>query len=230
MSHIDSSDPRPREERLEFNSFRLETGKPRYLEVPAACVQKLFWDVIEHRKSRRQFAEIDDSGMSTLLWYTAKTLSSCRSHSGTTWEHRATPSAGGIHPIELITQPFSNSEQQLFWYDPLAHALCKLNADPHACHSLRRLANTVLDTQCGTIVWLVANFNKTGAVYSNAQTLVWRDTGVLIGMLCLVAEALNVNCCALGITGDKALRNVLPLPKGVHGVGAVVIGGRPNEI
>lgn len=226
MNRIDTSDPIPREAPLACRQFRFDCGEARYLDVPEQMDEQVFWEVVSRRKSRREFGQLNELNLAALLWYTEKTISQKRLSNGIVWEHRPTPSAGGLHPISIVVQAPEDGTFPLFHYDPFGHALRQIAATKEACCRLSQLANEVLDAQSGTVLWLVADFRKADAFYSNADSLVWRDCGALIGMLCLVAEALNLNACPLGICGDEWLRIALSLPDGIHGVGAVIVGGR----
>ena len=228
MDRFNASDPRPRETSLVYDPFAFPDAAADYLDVPALTMQPGFWTVLSRRTCRRTFRQIGRRTLGALLWYTAKSIGQSRTPAGHIWERRYSPSAGGVHPIHIVIQLSEPTASQLMRYDPIGHALCDLGKNPDACRSLREYANGVLDTQSGAVLWLIGDFNKTAAIYENAETLVWRDAGALIGTLCLVSEALDLNCCPLGICGDAALRSLLALPEGVHGVGAVVVGCRGN--
>lgn len=228
MNHIDTSDPSPRQVPLPCRPFRLSSGEGQYLNIPEQMDQVGFWDIVETRKSRREFGKLNELSLGSLLWYSAKSLSRKRLGNGVIWEHRASPSAGGLHPVNIVVQAPQDGAFPLFDYDPLGHALRQIDAAEEAGCRLNQLVNKVVDTQSGTVLWLVADFCRTDAFYSNAASLVWKDSGVLIGMLCLVAEALKLNACPLGICGDKWLREAIDLPDGIHGVGAVVVGERSS--
>jgi len=204
------------------------TGAPQYLDVPNPTTQPGFWDVVGRRRSRRVFRELANTRLGALLWYTFKTSSKEKHNDGRTWEQRPVPSAGGLHPVHVIVQPTEGKQFPLLHYDPLGHALCDLNVDVGRCRDLRHHVESVLDPQEGTVLWLIGDFKKMHAYYENAASLLWRDSGVVIGFLCLVADALELNSCALGICGDSWLRTAMELPDGVYGVGAVVVGGRPQ--
>jgi hypothetical protein len=49
---------------------------------------------------------------------------------------------------------------------------------------------------------LVCEPGKTAAKYEHFESLVWRDAGVVLGYMSIVAEALGLNFCPLGLVGD----------------------------
>lgn len=72
---------------------------------------------------------------------------------------------------------------------------------------------------------LVAEPGKTQAKYFNHESLVWRDAGALLATMGFVAEALNLNYCPIGITGEP-WASMLSSEGNLVGVGAALIGGR----
>lgn len=229
MDPINSQDPRPRSKPLDYVPLCISHGALHYLDVPKPPHQIDFWNIVQRRTSRRQFGNVDSVTLGALLWHSAKATRQIEQLSSSlSREHRPAPSAGGLHPICIIVQQCSLASPALGCYDPYGHALREIKASIEQRDGLLCHANTVLATQGGTILWLIGDFNKTSAIYTNAHSLVWRDTGALIGTLCLIAEAMNLNACPLGICGDEAIREVIHLPEGVHGVGAVVIGSRAD--
>jgi hypothetical protein len=53
------------------------------------------------------------------------------------------------------------------------------------------------------VLAFVAEPGRTAAKYEDSDSLVWRDAGVLQGMLCAVAPAVGLEVCLLGPTGDE---------------------------
>ena len=70
----------------------------------------------------------------------------------------------------------------------------------------------------------MAEPGKTAAKYEHHETLVWRDAGVVLGYMSLVAEALGLSFCPLGLTGRPQLTEFLPESQAMHGVGLSVLG------
>ncbi len=78
----------------------------------------------------------------------------------------------------------------------------------------------------GTVFWFVADLARVGAKYRNPESLVWRDSGALLATLGVVAEALSLNFCALGLHEIPSARKLLKLPPHVIGVGGCIIARR----
>ena len=229
MIPIELADPAPRSTPLPYRVHPFVTTGQEYLEAPLEHCGPDVLAVMKSRRCRREFRKLTGQNRSELLWYTAKASFKGRRDGFVTRQHRPIPSAGGLHPIDLVWQQNEGAGHTLALYDAVGHSFRTIAADSAAVARLRRKLNSVLDSQAGDIVWLIADFAKVRAVYENSTSLVWRDVGVLIGALCIVAEALCLAACPVGICGDSWIREVLPLPDEVHCVGAVVVGGRESR-
>ena len=52
----------------------------------------------------------------------------------------------------------------------------------------------------------------------------WRDAGVVLGYMSLVAEALSLAFCPLGITGEPFLTDYLSTASRLKAVGLAILG------
>lgn len=145
---------------------------------------------------------------------------------GPEWRHKCTPSAGGCHPIEVLLAGPSDSAWPAHLYDDNAHAVCGLPlSSGQTGESLRREIAAVLDPGAGTVLLFAADYRRTSSLYHFADSLLWRDAGALLATVALVAQALNLNCCALGFTGDILIKGLLDRDAFV-GVGGCIVGSR----
>jgi hypothetical protein len=136
-------------------------------------------------------------------------------------EQRGVPSAGAIHPIHILVCDLET--RQLRRYDGQAHAFQVLH--DLLPEELARECSKVLPPNKGTLLLFVAEPGKTAAKYVDPLSLVWRDAGVLQGGMALAAEALRLNFCLLGITGDPWAASLSKEGK-LRGVGAAFVGAR----
>jgi hypothetical protein len=65
--------------------------------------------------------------------------------------------------------------------------------------------------------------NLTFAKYNEACSLIWRDAGVLQGILSLAAEDLGLNFCLVGVTGEPWVSGLIE-QNTLVGVGAAYVG------
>lgn len=170
---------------------QLERWSPRSIErVPLGIgvpLAKLFADVIDERRSIRHLKPPSIERLATLLWHGARTRETAIRSDGLLWQHRASPSAGGLHPIELFIVPAI--EATLLRYDPIVHCLDTLdNVDVGRLEAARAQLRAVVDGAEATCLVLAADFARTEAVYEHAESLVWRDAGAMLATLHLLAS------------------------------------------
>lgn len=134
---------------------------------------------------------------------------------------RPSPSAGAIHPIDVL---LVHGSSRVFRYAPLAHQLQML------CITRREYLEAfledcrqVLPDAAGTAIVLVGEMNRVAAAYTRPESLLWRDAGVLLQTLALVATAYRLAFCPLGILGTPVVR-AIGLSDHVSGVGVALIG------
>lgn len=224
MSRIDLPSPHPRGHVAMWAPCPYVTGPPSYLPVPNDLRPVSLWDVIEARASRRQFAQLDEKSLSTLLWYSAKTRRTS-SDKRKYWQSRPSPSAGGTHACDIVTIDRWTCYWRVRLYDPQSHALRELAIEnrQETADFVEVVAN-VIDPNDGTIIWLVADWEKINARYIHGESLVWRDAGALLEALYLVCEGIGLNCCAVGITGSPMIPRLLGFRDRLMGVGGCIVG------
>lgn len=225
MIHIDLPEPHVRSLPLRFNQFRYKLKSKEYLPIPRTARHRGFFETLESRATRRKFKALRQPALSELLWYSAKALATFTLPNGLRIQHRHTPSAGGIHPIDILT--VDPVDARISLYDPIAHALCAV-CDIKTRYAVRLLqkTQTLVPIQRASVLWFVAEFAKTLSKYKNGESLVWRDAGALLATVCLVSEALQLNCCPIGITGEPFISAALNSSARVVGVGGCLVGGR----
>src|SRR5690606_23954914 len=101
LMELDSGSPRPRPSEQIYAEWRYDVLAVEYLPSPDAPPDPGFFPVLERRRSSRRFGALSQDDLAALLWYAAKTQESA-APGGVRWEHRAAPSAGGRHPIDII--------------------------------------------------------------------------------------------------------------------------------
>lgn len=179
--------------------------------------------LLEERQTRRHFtSEISDTDLGDLLWLTCRSRSSRPSPFGPDQESRPHPSAGAMHPIHVLV---SRRDDPWSRYDPVGHALVQILDSHENAAQVRRAAGELVELEQGVLIALVAEPGKTAAKYENSESLVWRDAGVVLGYISIIAEALALPFCPLGITADQYLANLAPSPGRLHGAALAVLGG-----
>lgn len=155
-----------------------------------------------------------------LLWASCRTQFVGNDSLGFPISRRPTPSAGAIHPIHIIV----NVPGLEYWhrFDPDQGRLVELPTSVRV-DDVRASLEEVLSGPNAALMLFVAEPAMTAAKYEQSASLVWRDAGALQGILAVTAEALNIGCVLLGVTGDPWSTQLLEQP-GLQGVGAAFVG------
>jgi SagB-type dehydrogenase family enzyme len=224
MDIIDLGSPVPRTPPTEVEDFVFPISNRTYLPVPKENIDVNFFETILNRESRREFSKAPIDHIANLLWYSSKVFSTKKLDLNHVWQHRPTPSAGGRHPIDILIIP-SPEEKDVRVYDPIAHTLGHISSlDMNPIDELFDFLESNFSTDNATVLWFVAQYKKTTSAYENATSLIYRDVGALEATIGLTAEAVGLNHCSIGITGEPWISNFFKTPDGICGVGGMLIG------
>jgi hypothetical protein len=137
---------------------------------------------------------------------------------------RPTPSAGAIHPIEIVIADWRGSDR-LMRYNALDHSIEILRiTHPEKVREFADLCANLLPDAHGTALVLIADQHRTQSLYNNFSSLIWRDAGALLEVLALVATAYRLRFCPLGILGGHVVDALALCLEQAIGVGCAIIG------
>jgi SagB-type dehydrogenase family enzyme len=216
-------DPVPRALPVRYRSYVWPTGATTQLAPRAQPLKLDLAALLDERQTRREFSKhLDEVALGELLWLACRSRSSRPSAFGPDQESRVHPSAGAMHPIHVL---LAHETGPWLRYDPIAHALIELPDSSASAAACRDAASSLVAIAQGTLIGLVAESGKTAAKYEHHESLVWRDAGVVLGYLSVVAEAMGLPFCPLGITGTPYLTAQLPNASVLQAVGLAVVSG-----
>jgi hypothetical protein len=108
----------------------------------------------------------------------------------------------------------------------VGHILVEIANSDASASAARRAAEQLLPIGNGVLLALVAEPGKTRVKYANPESLIWRDAGVVLGYMSIVAEALHLAFCPLGITGHQYVKDLVPERVGdIWGASLAILGG-----
>ncbi len=223
MTWIDLGNPSPRVDFSVWQPVEWDAHIVELLAVPFDLNLPRFHEVVTSRRSQRSFGTLTSNQLAYFLWLTCRITTSGTDCLGFPITQRPTPSAGAIHPIHILIE---NERSVWSRYVPESHGLAQIDQASSLLRDLCRKVREVLDPQLGTTLLFVAEPGKTASKYDYAASLVWRDAGILIGHMALVAESLRLNFCPLGITGEPWASELNEQGKLV-GVGVALLGSKP---
>lgn len=220
------NDPTPRLSPIFYKPFAWPNGVAHKLLPGRVSCNVDLVSTLEQRETRREFSlPISNDRFGEFLWFACRNRSSRPSQYGFDQESRVYPSAGAMHPIHvLIARPGEGWMR----YDPVAHMLIEVAESTTNATSARLAIEPLVPLGLGVLIALVAEPGKTAAKYVHHKTLIWRDAGVVLGYMSLIAEMLGLSFCPLGVTGNSFLLDGPLRAAPLQGVGLAVIGvGKP---
>lgn len=208
-----------------FEEYRYPVIEHNYLPKVEERAED-FFKVVERRRTRREFGKLSNEDLACLLWYSCHVSKCNREEGRIVWQARPVPSGGGRHPIDiLIFEPVKKC-WKVGVYDPFAHCIGEINVDLAILDEFLLEVEDLVSIQNATLLWCVAQPLRTLAKYRNAESLVWRDAGVMQGYWSLIAEGLNLSSCLIGMTGDEWIQKLLPSDGKLIGMGGCLVGSR----
>ncbi len=205
-----------------YEPFVWPEGQFHPLEQPIARVDEGLLPLLERRRTKRSFNALSKTELSELLWRCARTQAVADSEYGFELERRPALSAGAIHPIHILID--HNATGNWRRYDSRRHGLHDIPGASELFAQFDQQCEATLRIGQGTRLLLAAEPGKTFAKYEQGESLIWRDAGVLLAMMAMVAEALGCAFCPLGITGEPWASHLAPTGI-LSGVGVALLGG-----
>ena len=217
--------PIPRGTEHVVREYCYEVISSIHMPIPQPIGSPEFLDVVMRRRSRSKGDAVNKLELSKFLYYSSKVISQERQPSGFVSQQRPSPSAGGRHPIDLLVGKGGEAEDY-YIYDPLRHCLLEVHLiNPTYQRRLCNEAAASLSTRSATFIFFLGQISRTSAKYENPETLLWRDSGCLLATMGLVAEALGLNFCASGITGNPWIQQLFGTDT-LLGLGAAVLANK----
>lgn len=138
---------------------------------------------------------------------------------------RVAPSAGALHPVEVIVVTGGRRAPVLLRVDPISarvHVLSERRTG-RASRFLARLPD-LLPRARGTALVLLADHARTDAVYRRPDSLLWRDAGALLASLQFAASSIGLVTCLTGLLGEEVADALFPGSDRVLPVGTLLVG------
>lgn len=221
MTWIDLGDPLPRPSPERYEPIEWEAGEICPLPAFSGVLTQPFSEVLDTRMSQRQFGVADEQQLGAFLWHACRTRGVGASELGFDLEHRASPSAGAIHPIHIVVK--RPGDDRWWLYQPKTHELVELKQAAGKLAGLYEHSLNVLEGDGAIRLLFLAEPGKTLGKYQDGCSLIWRDAGALLAVMALTATAQGLSFCPLGITGEPWASALADQGK-LAGVGLALLG------
>ncbi|MGN7804931.1 nitroreductase family protein [Ensifer sp. 22521] len=223
MSH---TDPEPTGDKP--LSKRLEWLEPRAIDLVfrSAPPEKLFANVVRARRSHRFIATASLEEVARVVRETLK--ADFVGHGEKQGRKlKAVLSAGALHPVKAVI--LRRNQAPIVYDDSVDQFLSVHVRDAVAFEAFLRTCETVLPDANGHWVALIADSRNVRRLYSNHESLVWRDAGAVIQLMALSAEAQEMAFCPLGVLGGEIVAALLPGTPEIIPVGVVALGRKAGD-
>lgn len=193
------TEPRPRTPPRQWQPYEPVSIGCEQLGEPWLGPPRAFTDVVQSRRSA-DAGPVSWAEVGNLLWHVVlPTGLSNLGRAGMAVQRRAAPSAGGLHPIQLVCVGDEPGPARL--YDGEKHAFVHLASSAEAHSRNAADVSDLLGRASGCTVRFVADFWKAEAAYTDPETLILRDAGALLATVCFYAEWLGLSARPLGFLG-----------------------------
>lgn len=191
-----------------------------------------FGSVLARRRSIREYKPLAAAALVGLLDQVFALRAWAGADDGGVRRFRPVPSAGARHPLVplVLVENVNGLDGGLWRFDADGRQMLLVTTDASVlADSWNKVtAAGQFETRPPAVVVLGAQFDATLARYPSGSALVWRDTGVALGVLHLAATAAALGSCILGTAGvlSEDLLATCGLTGSLIGdVGSISIGG-----
>ncbi len=192
----------------------------RRFQVPECVPQIGFFEALYARRSGRS-SDAHEDGLGAILYHSMRLRERRNDGRFGTWESRSAPSAGGIHGLRILVVP-GDEHSPAGLYDPEMHGLVGLTGDGPLRCSVRARLEALAHPAHGYFLQFVADWDLYASRYKDPRSLILRDAGALLSVMCLVSVAFALSCCPLGHLGQEIVR-ATGLANKYKGVGGLLI-------
>jgi SagB-type dehydrogenase family enzyme len=216
--------PKPKEEQAKFLPFVYPTIGKTLLSRGFAKSNLSFLDVFLSRRSINDLSGITILKLSEVLYYSCKTQYILVDESGFLLSKRASPSAGALHPIDILVSPSPLSGiRNLSFYNPTDHSLNELKIEKEILQEFFTEVNDNVRLNDASLIWFSIQPEKTSSKYDNSESLIWRDTGALLYCIQITCTYLGLSSCPLGTLAANTFHSLFATQSLIPG-GGILIG------
>ena len=180
-----------------------------------------FFETLAQRKSITKLGALNSHDLDYLLWYACR-VKDIAVDNGYILSHRPSPSAGAIHPIDILVHHPANDF--LYYYSPLDHSLYQLDFEKERTDSFLSHISVAFPSRQATLLWFVAHSYRTEKYYGDHESLIWRDSGALVQTLQLTATALGLGSCPVGTLAEPYVTHLHGNFKSISSGGGIIVG------
>lgn len=192
------------------------------LDVPACSKDVSFIEVLENRKSTREFELLDLSSIGHLLYLSNRVKEASVNEFGHRIEKTNVATPGSLNATHCVLRSPNNGHW--YHYNARKHTLELINVSEE---ELARFAKTcfglIPHSENSWLIWYINDIELLESKYDEPLTLAYRDAGGIATTHGLVSQYLGLNFCQIGLHGNHEAQYILNERK-LIGVGVALIG------
>lgn len=201
---------------------KFEVLKVIPLEAPVCSEEVSFIEVLENRKSVREFNSLSLSAIGHLLYLSNRVKEASVNEFGHTIEKTNVATPGSLNTTHCVLRSPENGSW--YHYNARKHTLELIDVSQE---ELNRFAKNCFSLIPGSerswLIWYVNDISLLESKYDDPVTLAYRDAGGIATTHGLVSQYLGLNFCQIGLHGNHEAQYILNERK-LIGVGAALIG------
>lgn len=192
------------------------------LDVPTELGGTAFIEVLETRKSVREFNSLSLVSIGHLLYLSNRVKGASVNEFGHTIESTNIASPGSLNATSCVLR--SPESGGWYHYNARKHTLELIGVSEE---ELDRFAKTcfslIPSSENSWLIWYVNNIELLESKYDDPITLAYRDAGGIATTHSLVSQYLGLNYCQIGLHGFNEAQYILN-ERNLIGVGVALLG------
>ena len=216
------TDPRPIEDTAKRPAPPWPTEKAMKIEPPRLTPVISLLDALQERRTQRILGRATLKLVSQVLC-AAASARFIKFGDNLTRSRRPSIAAGAIHSVEIFIV-HGTTYKRIFYFNPFDRTISPVRSADAA--SLQGLWEKCLafPSAVSTLIVLVGRPNVLSLAYSNAESLLWRDSGALLQTLSMTAYGLGMGFCPLGTLGQEFIQCLPASNEMLYAVGTAWLG------
>lgn len=186
---------------------------------------KSFDDVLDNRRTTRSF---QPARLGLVLDLIQRVFEPHHFGSGTLSgrKRKVAISAGALHPIDIVVVSGTDVSEPLLFCDRSRRFMTLPLANQSEFAAAVNEAGKVVPSANGHILLFVGDLRLVSSAYEDPESLLWRDGGAVLQTCSMAAEAYDLACCPIGLTGHAILKALGAPHSDMVAIGLIVIGRR----
>ncbi|HBY85443.1 MAG TPA: hypothetical protein DEO86_06170 [Colwellia sp.] len=203
-------------------SVKFEVLEVIPLDAPVCSKDVSFIEVLENRKSVREFTSVGLSTIGHLLYLSNRVKEASVNEFGHIIEKTSVATPGSLNATHCVLRSPENGSW--YHYNARKHMLELIGVSED---ELDKFAKTCFSLIPGSenswLLWYINDIELLESKYDDPVTLAYRDAGGIATTHGLVCQYLGINFCQIGLHGNHEAQYILNERK-LIGVGVALIG------